>query len=131
MSSEYAPGGYGPYGESTVKNGAGIAGLVLGIVGLLLCWIVLGLPLAIIGLIFSIVGFRRLRRGQANNRGVVVTGLVVSIVALLVSLVLTALYAIAFGVFWQSGGMDALNCVVDANGNQAAIQACVDRYDGQ
>jgi hypothetical protein len=133
MSREHAPAGYDSYGEpvpSSAKNGAGVAGLVLGIVALLLCWAVVGLPLSIVGLVLSIVGLRRVGRGRATNRGVAITGLVVNVVALLVGAVLTALYAAAVGVFWNNGGMDALNCLLNADGDQAVIQSCVDRYDG-
>lgn len=130
MSSEYAPGSYGSYGESgtVAKNGAGVAGLVLGIVALLLSWIVIGLPLAIIGLVLSIIGFRRIGKRRATNRGVAITGLVINVLALLVAAVLTTIYAVAFGAVWSNGGGDAVNCFLDTNGDQAAVQACADTY---
>jgi hypothetical protein len=133
MSSEYAPPpGYGDYGQpSTVKNGAAITGLVLGILGLLLCWAVIGLPLAIIGLILSIVGFRRVGRGRATNKGVAVTGLVVNVLALLASAVLTALWIAGAVYIAQNGGTDLWNCILDSNGDQTVVNQCVDTFADQ
>lgn len=131
MSSEYAPpSGYGePYGPPP-KNGAAIAGLVLGIVALLLCFTILAAPLslllAIVGLVLSIVGFRRVGRRRATNKGVAVTGLVVNVLTILISAVISALVVAGLVVALNNGGSEAWDCFVDANGDQAAVQRCVD-----
>ncbi|MEZ0163156.1 hypothetical protein AB2L27_00080 [Kineococcus sp. LSe6-4] len=132
MSSEYAPPpGYGEHDRPVaVKNGAGVAGLVLAIVALVLCLTVvggpLGLVLAIIGLVLSIVGFRRVGRRRATNKGVAVTGLVINVVALIAGAVITAFLAAGLAYALNNGGSEAWNCFLDANGDQAAVQQCVD-----
>ncbi|WP_432561929.1 hypothetical protein [Kineococcus sp. SYSU DK003] len=140
MSSEYAPGGgYGNegYGEpyAAPKNGAGVAGLVLGIVALLLLFTVIGAPvsllLAVIGLIASIIGFRRVGRRRATNRGVALTGLVLNVLALLVSAVITAFLVAGLAYVLNNGGGEAWDCLLEANGDQAATQQCVDRLNEQ
>jgi hypothetical protein len=139
MSSEYAPGGGpgnnygntygGGYGDPTSrpKNGMGVAGLVLGILALLSSWFVLGLPLAIVGLILSIVGLRRVRSGRATNRGVALGGVIVNAVALLLSVVLTAVYAFTFWALWNNGGQEAVDCIQNAQ-DQVQVQQCIDQY---
>jgi hypothetical protein len=137
MSYEHPPDGHGyaPYGEPAAapRNGAGIAGLVLGIVALLLCFTVLGavisLLLAIVGLVLSIVGLRRVRRRRATNRGVAIAGLVLNVLGLLAAAVITAVLAVGLASVWGDGGADAWNCLVEADGDQAAAQRCVDDLD--
>ncbi|WP_432544495.1 DUF4190 domain-containing protein [Kineococcus sp. SYSU DK002] len=131
MSSEYAPpSGYGQYDRPAPKNGAAIAGLVLGVVALLLCFTLLAAPLslllAIVGLVLSIVGFRRVGRGRATNKGVAVTGLVINALTILISAVISALVIAGLVVALNNGGSEAWDCFVDANGDQAAVQRCVD-----
>ncbi|MBB2901348.1 hypothetical protein FHR75_002136 [Kineococcus radiotolerans] len=135
MSSEYAPAGAHGYGDPvpTPRNGAAVAGLVLGIVALLLCLTVLGavlsVLLAVVGLVLSIVGLRRVGRRRATNKGVAVTGLVVNAVALLIAAVITAFLAVGLAYALDNGGSDAWSCLVDAGGDQAAVQRCVDDLD--
>ncbi|KUL49199.1 hypothetical protein ADL22_08595 [Streptomyces sp. NRRL F-4489] len=80
------------------RNGLGVAALVLGIIGLLsgipmvLFW--LAGPLGLLALIFGLVGASRVKKGQATNKGVAITGAVLGGLALIlaiVGVVLTAL----------------------------------------
>ena len=68
------------------KNGPGTASLVLGIVGLVL-FFGPGALLGLIGAVLAVVGLRRARRGIASNRGVAIAGLITSVLAVLVSLI--------------------------------------------
>ncbi|MEV4946632.1 DUF4190 domain-containing protein [Streptomyces sp. NPDC053755] len=73
------------------RNGLGTAALVLGIIGTVsglipfLFWLagILGL----IALVLGLVGKGRVTRGQANNKGVTVTGAVLGLAALILSVV--------------------------------------------
>lgn len=70
------------------SNGLGLAGFVVGLVGLVLSFIpligVVAWPLVILGIVFSAVGIAKASKGRATNKGLAITGLVVSIVGLAV-----------------------------------------------
>ena len=128
-------GGYGggysePYGAKP-RNGMAVAALVVGVIALLTCWIFLGLPLAIVGLVLGIVAMRRAKRGLATNRGTAIAAVVVNAVALLASAVFTAIWIAAGAAFWNNGGADLTQCLRDAGSDQAAVQACNDRYNDE
>ena len=82
------PVGYvGVMPRPTQTNGPGIASLVLGIIGGIICWIpFVGLPLPIVGLVLATVGMKRI-----DGKGLAIAGLVLSIIALVVSACITVL----------------------------------------
>jgi membrane-bound ClpP family serine protease len=124
------PGGYQPYPTARPRrNGMGTAALVLGIVALVLVILILFSPLgAFLGLlavIFGIIGISRAGRGEADNRGQAVTGVVTGAVALLVGLFLT----ISIGTFFSTNVNDFRQfgrCMENARDDQAR-QACAER----
>ncbi|MCT4352989.1 DUF4190 domain-containing protein [Streptomyces sp. Je 1-79] len=73
------------------RNGLGVTALVLGIVGLLFAlfpfsfW--LGAILGVLALIFGIIGHSRARKGEATNKGMALTGLILGAVSIVVSIV--------------------------------------------
>lgn len=71
------------------RNGLGTASLVLGIVGIVFAWIpivgFIGFITGILGTIFGGVGISRANKGTATNKGVAMTGLIVSLGALVTS----------------------------------------------
>jgi hypothetical protein len=75
------------------RNGMGTTALVLGVVALTLVLLLLFSPLgAFLGLLavlFGILGLMRANRGEADNRGQAVAGLVTGGIALLVGVFLT------------------------------------------
>jgi hypothetical protein len=78
------------------KNGLGTAGFVLGLVGLIFAFIpligVVAWPLVILGLIFGIVGTLRASRGQASNKGLAITAVVLSALGLVICIIWTAAF---------------------------------------
>ncbi|MGV9363477.1 MmpS family transport accessory protein [Amycolatopsis sp. NPDC003731] len=72
------------------RNGLGTAGFVLGLIGLVFSPIplvgVVAWPLAVLGLILAAVGVARVRSGKATNKGLSIAGVVVSLLALVVSI---------------------------------------------
>ena len=86
------PAGY-PAAARPRRNGVGTTALVLGVVSLVLVVLLLFAPLgAFLGLlavVFGILGVIRVNRGEADNRGQAVTGLITGAIALLVGVVLT------------------------------------------
>ena len=118
-----APGyGYaaGPT-SSGPRNGLGIAALILGILGLLTSWFVFGALLGVLAIILGFMGVRRVSRGEANNRGVSITGIVLGVL----SIVIAVLFAVVIGTLFDR----AQDCF-DPELTQAEQQACVnERFD--
>lgn len=74
------------------RNGAGTTALVLGVLSVVLAALVLFAGLAVIlgplAIIFGIVGTGRASRGEADNRGQAIAGIVLGAVSLLIVLAL-------------------------------------------
>ncbi|MFI0710619.1 DUF4190 domain-containing protein [Streptomyces inhibens] len=90
----YQPAPQGPTGAhapQAARNGLGVAALILGIIGalsgipMILFW--LAGPLGILALIFGLVGLSRVKKGQATNKGVAVTGTILGGLALILAVV--------------------------------------------
>lgn len=76
--------GYMPQPAQT--NGPGIASLVLGIIAVLTFWFpFIGLVISVIGLVLAGVGMKRL-----EGKGLAIGGLVLSIIALVLSICISA-----------------------------------------
>ena len=88
------------------KNGMGTAALVMGILAIVLAFIpILGFaswPLAILGIIFGAVGVRRVAKRRATNKGVAVSGLVLSVIGLILVIISTVRYVSALNAGVQS-----------------------------
>lgn len=73
------------------RNGLGLTGFILGLVGLVLSPIpfigVVAWPLVILGLIFSAIGLSRVSKRIATNKGLSITGLVLSVLGLAICIV--------------------------------------------
>jgi membrane-bound ClpP family serine protease len=116
-------GGYGGAypGARPRQNGLGTAALVLGVVGLVLVILILfspvGVVLGLLAVIFGILGIMRVNRGEADNRGQAVTGLVTGALALVVGL----FFAISIGTFFATNVNDFRQfgrCMENANSDQ-------------
>ena len=74
------------------RNGMGVAALVVGVVSLVLAVLIVFFPLAgllgIIAIILGAIGMGRASRGEADNRGQAVAGLITGILALLIAIAL-------------------------------------------
>jgi membrane-bound ClpP family serine protease len=117
------PGGYdGAYPRVQPRqNGFGTAALVLGVVGLVLVLLILfspvGVILGLLAVVFGILGIMRVNRGEADNRGQAVTGLVTGAVALVIGL----FFAISIGTFFATNVNDFRQfgrCMENANSDQ-------------
>ena len=125
-------GGYPPPGYPAARprrNGMGTAALVLGVVAitlvLLLLFAPLGAFLGLLAVLFGILGLMRANRGEADNRGQAVAGLVTGGIALLVGIFLT----ISFGT-WFATHVNDFNdfgrCMENAVGS-AAREECANQ----
>jgi len=133
------PGGYLPppqYGYPgyppppvELKNGLGIASLVLAIIGLLSVWVpIVNVVSMVLGLVAVVVGFfarARVKRGVANNGGIAVAGIVLGALAIIVGLAFIALWT----TIWKDvGGGDYIDCMQKAGPDQSEQQRCADQF---
>jgi membrane-bound ClpP family serine protease len=109
----------------------GTAALVIGVVALVLVVLILFAPLgALLGLValaLGIVGIVRANRGQADNRGQAVAGLVTGTLALVIGL----LCAASIGAFFATNVNDFRqfgSCLDGARGDQAR-EACAEQLE--
>ena len=124
----YPQGGYPAGGSAAARgrrNGMGTTALVLGVVALVLVILLLFSPLgALLGLLavlFGILGLIRVNRGEADNRGQAVGGLVTGAIALLFGIFFT----ISVGTWFATHVNDFRrfgNCMDQANGANAREQ---------
>ena len=108
------------------RNGMGTTALVIGVVALTLVLLLLFSPLgALLGLVavlFGILGLMRANRGEADNRGQAVAGLVTGGIALLLGI----FFRISVGTWFATHVNDFNNfgrCMDRASG-QAAHEEC-------
>jgi uncharacterized membrane protein HdeD (DUF308 family) len=105
----------------------GTAALVIGVVALVLAVLILFAPLGallgLVALILGIVGLVRANRGQADNRGQAVTGLVTGALGLLCAASIGAFFATNVNDFRQFG-----SCLDGARGDQAR-EACAEQLE--
>jgi hypothetical protein len=83
----YAPAP--PMPPQQPKNGLGTTALILGIVGVVLAFFYVGGFLGLLALIFGIIGMGKVKKGEANNKGVALTGVILGVVAMLIAIAMT------------------------------------------
>lgn len=106
----YNPTGHHPQHQMAMRNGLGTTALVLGIVGLVLTIIpligwVFGLILGLLGAIFGGIGVNRVAKKRADNKGVSIAGLVLSVIAVVASIATVAAMATAVSTAVGTGGI--------------------------
>lgn len=104
------------------RNGLGTAALVIAIVGLLLCFtIVGGVLLGIAAVVMGLIGRGRVKRGEADNGGIAIAGVVLGLLSIVAALVFIPIY---FYLVRQTGFGDFYDCITKAGNDQAAQQQC-------
>ena len=122
------PPGYGtPYAAAPPTrpaNGFGTAALVLGIIGLLLSVIVIGGLIGLVAIVFGVLGWRRVRRGVATNRGAAITGLGCGLVAVVASVLVVWFVISTFG----DSVRRYQRCLERAGADSVAQQVCTAEF---
>jgi hypothetical protein len=120
------------------KNGMGVAALVFGILALLLIWLpVAGLILGLLAIIFGVIGRGRVRKQQATNGGVALTGLILGVLTFLLNLLWTIVFFVVGVTFLNLGGGQTLQQYQDCLGqaqaapSPAAVQQAVEQCNAQ
>ena len=123
--------GYAP-SPTSMKNGLGLAALVVGLISLpASVTIIGGIILGITAIILGFVARGRVRRGEADNGGVALSGIVLGALGTLLSIVMIVVAVVAGNWFLDIGGRDFVDCMREA-GNDAAAQAqCEDEFRGK
>jgi Domain of unknown function (DUF4190) len=111
------PGGY----PQQVRNGLGVAALVIGIISIPFSFIVVGGVFGLFAIILGFAGRSRVKKGAANNPGVALAGIITGFVALLVA---GAILVIGIAIYNSDTGRKLRNCVSAANGNKVAETQC-------
>ncbi|MCW2690364.1 MAG: hypothetical protein JWR37_5254 [Mycobacterium sp.] len=140
----YQPGGYpgsypppppAPYSggfsapPTGPKNGLGIAALIIAIVALVSVWSVFGG--IILGIVAVVIGFAargRVKRGEANNGGIALAGILLGFLAIIVGIIFIPIW---ISVFNQVGGTDYVDCLQKAGSDQNKVQQCADQFRNQ
>ena len=124
----YPPQGY-PMPTPGPRNGLGTAALVLGVVGMVSTWSIFG------GLIFGIaaavLGFlahQRVRSRQADNGAVAISGLVLGVLAIVLSLVFIPIWS---GFLDEVGYSQYSKCMSEAGQDAKAVNACLMQFQSR
>ena len=91
---------------------------ILSIIGIIT--VLGGVLFGLIGLILGLVGRGRAKRGEADNGGVALGGVLTSLVGLVVSIILVVVGII----FFADDFTNLVDCLDEAGDDQAAIERC-------
>ncbi|TDZ45335.1 DUF4190 domain-containing protein [Mycobacteroides franklinii] len=120
-----APGA--PVPPPAPKNGIGMSALIVGIVAILLsCTVFGGFFGGIVAVGLGIAGLLRVKRAEADNRGVAIGGIALGGLAILLS----TLIVVFTLVFMKSAGLsDFITCLADVKGDQAKATQCQNDFE--
>lgn len=122
------PQPYAGYGAppAAPRNGLGVAALVVAIVGLVSSFsIVGGIVLGIVAVVLGFAGRNRVKKGEANNGGIALAGVILGFVGIVVGLGFIAVWV---GLFNEVGGGDYVDCLQKAGQNPTQIEQCQDQF---
>jgi Domain of unknown function (DUF4190) len=124
------PQPYGPYSPppAAPKNGIGIAALVVALLSLpAVLTVVGGFILGLVAIVLGFLGYSRVKKGEANNGGIAIAGIVLGLVGIVLNAAL-----IAFGVwgFMKVGGGDYFDCMEQAGVDRSAQLQCEEEFRG-
>lgn len=115
-----------PMPPAAPRNGLGIASLVVAIAGLVTALSVVGgIALGAVAVLLGFLGQARVRRREADNGAVAITGIVLGVLAVLAGLACIFIYV---GIWRTAGGDDYVNCMTKAGSDPAAQQQCTERF---
>ena len=86
MSPQFSGVGHAA-APTSLRNGPGIASLVFGVLGLITSWLVVGIVFGVFAVVFGFTAEVLVVRGEADNRGLAIAGMVLGVVAIVLGLV--------------------------------------------
>jgi hypothetical protein len=120
------PGSGYPTSPARRRNGMGTAALILGVLALVLAVLIifsaLAIPLGLVAAILGAVGLARAGRGEADNRGAALAGLITGLLGLVIGVVWVA----SIGTFFTTHANDfgTFGRCIDRATTDAQRQAC-------
>ena len=114
----------------SLPKGLAVASLVLGIVGIFTAFILLGGLLGLVAVILGFVALGKVKKVEADGKGLAIGGIVTGAVALL----LTVLIVATVGAFFADKKDELSNlsdCLNNAQGNAQAERACQEEFSRQ
>jgi len=109
-----------------LKNGAGIAALVVAIAGIVTALSVIGgVGLGLAAVVLGIIGRGRAKRGEADNGGVALAGIVLGALAVIAGIGCIFVYV---GIWRTAGAGDYVACMSEAGSDTDAQQQCTERF---
>lgn len=126
----YPPGPQGQYGgypaPPVLRNGLGIAALIVAIIGLLGSFSVAGgIIMGLAAVILGFLGRNRVRRGAADNGGVALAGIILGVLAIIAGLFFIAIWV---GMFKEVGAGGYFECLQQAGQDRAKVQECAEEF---
>lgn len=117
---------YGDYPPPVLRNGIGVAALVVGVIALITTFSVAGgIILGVVAVILGFVGRSRARRGEATNGGIALTGIILGVIAIIAGLAFIAFWV---GLFNEVGAGDYFDCLQQAGQDRDKVQLCSDQF---
>jgi hypothetical protein len=133
-ANQYQPGPYPPgypvppgaQFPAAPRNGLGVASLVLAVIGLLsVATVFAPIALGSVAVVIGFFGYKRAKRGTANNGGVAIAGIVLGGLAVVVGLAFIAIWT----TVWKDvRGGDFIDCTQKAGSNQVLQQQCAEQF---
>jgi uncharacterized membrane protein HdeD (DUF308 family) len=130
MSEQTVAQPTGTYPPAGRNNGIGVAALVFGVVSLVLALLVIYFPIAglagLIAAVLGVIGMGRANRGEADNRGQALAGLITGLLGLAIAIVLT----VQIGAFFSQHQQDFRklgSCLTGADTNDQRAE-CVTTF---
>lgn len=126
----YPPPPMMPYGNYpgvpvAPRNGLGIAALIIGVIALLSSWLGVGGLIGIAAVILGFVARARVKRGEANNGGVAMAGIVIGVIAIIAALAVAALWVLLIRNVDPGSYFD---CLQQAGNDKVKVQQCSDEF---
>ena len=104
-----------------MRNGFGVAALIVGLLSLPAVFTVIGgLILGVAAIVLGILGRNRANKGEANNGGIAIAGIVLGALGVLLSVVMGVLFAVGAATFMKFGGRDYIDCMEQAGSDSSA-----------
>ncbi|MGI9124349.1 MAG: DUF4190 domain-containing protein [Mycobacterium sp.] len=119
-------GDYYPAAPVPLRNGLGVAALVVAIIALISSFSIAGgIVLGIAAVILGFLGRSRVKRGEANTGGVALAGIILGVIAIIVGLIFVAIWV---GLFKEVGAGDYFDCLQQAGQDKTKVQMCSDEF---
>jgi hypothetical protein len=118
------PGAWGSSSgpRAPLRNGLGVAALICGILAVLTSWTVVGgIALGLAAIVLGAFGRGRARRGEADNGGTALAGIVLGVLGIVLS---GAVIAAGVAIFQSDTGRTLIDCLEQAGDDVAAQEAC-------